>query len=297
MPPLDWLRAFEGAARLGSFTSASAELGLTQAAVSHRVRSLEKHFGVVLFERLARNLRLTELGEAYLPPVRHAFDGLMAATAGLFGPIGERTLVIQAPVSFATLWLAPRLGDFSKAYPGIGLRIVSTIWARAPDEAKADVEIRVGDGRWTGHRAELLAHRPAIIVCRPDLAPEGETAERVAALIKRPLIHVTAHDNAWRRLIAKHGLTAPAVAGVDVDTSIAALELAAAGHGPAIVLDWFAAPLIASGRLVQAVDEPVAMDDSHYLVTPEGPRRPPAEVSIFRAWLFDQARSHQGAHS
>ena len=70
LPPLPWLRAFEAAARHSSFTAAAEELNLTQAAVSHQVRSLEKHLGVTLFERLPRSLRLTEMGAAYLPPLR-----------------------------------------------------------------------------------------------------------------------------------------------------------------------------------------------------------------------------------
>ena len=105
LPPLAWLRAFEASARHSSFTAAAQELNLTQAAVSHQVRSLEKHLGVMLFERLARTLRLTEMGTAYLPPLRRAFDELTAATSGLFGPIGKHTLVVRAPVSFASQWL------------------------------------------------------------------------------------------------------------------------------------------------------------------------------------------------
>ena len=79
------LHAYEAAARHGSFVAAAAELHLSPAAVSQRVRNLEAHLGVQLFERLPRSVQLTEMGRAYLPAVRDIFDDLSAATSGLFG--------------------------------------------------------------------------------------------------------------------------------------------------------------------------------------------------------------------
>lgn len=288
LPPLAWLRTFEAAARHGSFTAAAAELNLTQAAVSHQVRSLEKHLGVVLFERMARNLRLTEMGNAYLPPLRRAFDELTAATAGLFGPIGKRTLVIRAPVSFATLWLAPRLSGFVAVYPDIGLRIASTVWSHTAEEA-VDIDIRFGDGGWTGYQTELIFNRPAVVVCRPDRLPSGRMRDRLAALVREPLIHVTGYEDLWQRLLRRHEQEPPEFRGLDVDTSLVALELAASGFGPAIVLDCFACPFITAGRLALALDETLTIEPSHYLVTQEAARRQRPEAILFRAWLLEQA--------
>src|SRR5262249_45316576 len=109
LPPLTWLRGFEAAARTGSFTGAARALGLTQAAVSYQVRSLEQHLGFPLFERLAHGLRLTDIGRAYLPSLQRAFDEVSASTLGLFGAQGEASLAIRTPISFGSLWLAPRL--------------------------------------------------------------------------------------------------------------------------------------------------------------------------------------------
>ena len=78
LPPMNWLRAFEATARLSSFTAAGEELCLTQPAVSYQVRSLEDRLGFKLFDRKPRNLKLTDMGEAYLPRVQQAFADLAA---------------------------------------------------------------------------------------------------------------------------------------------------------------------------------------------------------------------------
>ena len=107
------------------------------------------------------------------------------------------------------------------------------------------------------------------------------------------LIHVTGYENLWRRLINRYDVEGPAFPGLDIDTSVGALELAAAGHGPAIVLDWFAESYIASGRLAPVLDQPLTIEPSHYLVTAQGARRPRPEAVLFRDWLIDQVRAHE----
>ena len=114
LPNLSWLRTFETAARLGSFTAAGGELGLTQAAVSHQVKALETQLGFSLFERGARSLSLTSMGRAYLPSVRKAIEDLTLSTQGLFGPKVRRSVTLRAPISTAVLWLAPRLKALSE---------------------------------------------------------------------------------------------------------------------------------------------------------------------------------------
>jgi len=95
LPPLNWLRSFEAAARHDSFAAAATELHLTAAAISYQVRSLEGELGFKLFERLPRGLRLTDMGRAYLPSLRKAFDDIAISTAGLFGGAREEKLTIR----------------------------------------------------------------------------------------------------------------------------------------------------------------------------------------------------------
>lgn len=286
LPPLAWLRAFEATARHSSFTKAAAELNLTQAAVSHQVRSLERHLGFLLFERLPRSLKLTEIGAAYLPPVRRSFEDLASATDGLFGPVGNRTLTLRAPTSFVALWLAPRLKRFTERFPDISIRVASVVWAQTHYEEPVDVDLRYGDGNWPGYAVECLMTSDAIAVCRADALEQGEDDDRLVRLTaRRPLIHVTGYEDMWQRLAGSLGIALPRLSGVNVDTTMAALELATAGVGPAIVQQDFAAPYLERGQLVKALDSTLPLKEAHYLVTPEGRQRTTAEATVFIAWL------------
>jgi LysR family glycine cleavage system transcriptional activator len=290
LPPLAWLRAFEAAARHQSFTLAATELNLTQAAVSHQVRSLEKHLGVVLFERLPRSLRLTEKGAAYLPPLRNSFDELAAATAGLFGPVGKRTLSIRGPVSFIALWLAPRLADFRAKWPEISLRISTIVWAPTQQDETSDIDIRFGDGNWPGFRSALILSHRVIPLCVPSMVQGEDDASRLAWVMSRNLlIHDTGYEDLWKKLAQQAGLSFIQPAGINIDTTISALELASAGIGPAIVLERLAHSYITSGRLVKFVDMALPIAEGHYVVQPESQKRPKPEATLFRDWLLEQA--------
>lgn len=294
LPPLPWLRSFEAAARHGSFTAAAKELNLTQAAVSHQVRSLEKYLGFALFERLARTVRLTEMGSAYLPPVRKAFDELASSTAGLFGPLGEQSIWVRAPVSFAVLWLAPRLKQFLDAYPHIDVRLFSAVWADALTDERTEIDIRWGDGHWPGFKAEMLIRSGSVAVIHPDLVKSVGQRARLRDLTVHNLIHVTGYEDLWQRLFRQARFDAPAqLRNLNVDTSLAALELACSGVGPAIVLQCFAEPYIAGGRLASPLEFVVPSEQSHYLLIADSRSRTRPEVMLFREWLLDVARRDQ----
>ena len=81
LPPLAAIRAFEAAARTENFTAAAAELGMTQAAVSYQVKSLEERLGAPLFVREKGRARLTPLGARLVPALSGAFDAIEAAFA------------------------------------------------------------------------------------------------------------------------------------------------------------------------------------------------------------------------
>src|SRR5690606_11512783 len=112
LPPLNALRAFEAAARLGSFAAAARELRVTASAVSQHVLSLERYLGTRLFKRLPRGLVLTALGRTYLPELTAGFDRLAEATVRLrAGDVGG-LLTITALPAFALGWLLPRISRF-----------------------------------------------------------------------------------------------------------------------------------------------------------------------------------------
>jgi LysR family glycine cleavage system transcriptional activator len=285
LPSMVWLRAFEAAARHASFTAAAEELGLTQAAVSHQIRSLEKQLGYPLFERLPRNLKLTDMGRAYLAPVRKAFDELSASTTGLFGPIGETAITLRVPVSFAVLWLAQRLPQFYRAYPKVRVRLHSAIWADAMPADKIDIDIRYGHGSWAGFRSELIFRNPSIPV-----SPVGSRVSRPADIEKENVILIMGLEDYWLRLFEQTGLAMPAHRPIiTVDTSLAALELVAAGFGHTIVQRCFAEPFIAAGRVRRSFDIDLPQDNAHYFLFREDEKALKPEVRLFRDWIMDQA--------
>jgi LysR family glycine cleavage system transcriptional activator len=148
LPPLNALRAFEAAARHLSFTRAADELFVTQAAVSHQVKTLEEHLGIKLFRRLNRALMLTDEGQKYFPDVRDALDQLAQATKSLHKSDTSGVMTLSVMPSFASLWLVPRLQNFTTAYPDIDLRISAD--DKIVDFNQDDVEcaIRYGLGKW-----------------------------------------------------------------------------------------------------------------------------------------------------
>lgn len=290
LPTLTWLRAFEAAARTSSFAAAAVELNLTSGAISYQIRALEAHLGFALFERLPRGVKLTPMGVAYLPPVRRAFEELADSTAGLFGGAERGQIAVHAPVSLAALWLAPRLPQFNAAHPSVGVRLSSVIWDNPVPEETTDLEIRYGAGQWRGYRAELLVNQDIVAVCSPRFLEQVRASGEGTAPVSRYLIHIMGQENLWLKVRqALNAGEAAARLGPTVDTTIAALELAAAGTGCALAHRLFLGGYLATGRLVPALEQRFADENSYFVVTPERPQRVRREVQQFRDWLLATA--------
>ncbi len=150
IPPLNAVRAFEAAARYLNFTHAADELNVTQAAISHQVKSLEQWLGLALFRRLNRAVSLTEEGAQYLPAASQALDGLAGATARLMQSADSRSLTVTTLDSFAAQWLMPRLKHFRVLYPEIDIRILASDERVDFSRHEVDLAIRYGEGIWPG---------------------------------------------------------------------------------------------------------------------------------------------------
>jgi LysR family glycine cleavage system transcriptional activator len=290
LPTLTWLRAFESAARTSSFAAAAAELNLTSGAISYQIRALEAHLGFALFERLPRGVKLTPMGVAYLPPVRKAFEELADSTVGLFGGSERVQITVHAPVSLAALWLAPQLPAFGAANPSIDVRLSSVIWDNAVLDESTDLEIRYGAGLWHGYRSERLLNQNILAVCSPALYQAAQRSGDPAGLLSGRLIHIMGYESHWHKVRQALQLaTAGPSAGPTVDTTVAALELAAAGAGVALAHRIFLGAYFAGGRLLAALPEEFADDSSYFVITPERPQRIGREVQLFRDWLVGVA--------
>ncbi|MGH6929627.1 MAG: LysR substrate-binding domain-containing protein, partial [Dongiaceae bacterium] len=235
LPPLSAVRAFEAAARHGSFTRAATELGMTQAAVSYQVKLLEDRIGAPLFLRLPKRVALSEAGKRLAPPVTEAFQRLEAAFAAM-RETSEAVLSISAIMSFAANWLVPRLGAFQLAHPTIAVRLETT--HRLVDFAREefDLGIRTGHGKWPGLKAHLLMPTEFTPLCGPAVLARAGKLNRPADLLKLPLLDW--RDDWWRQWFALAGIADPTPAPhptVQLESQVMLGQAAMSGQGVAIV--------------------------------------------------------------
>jgi LysR family transcriptional regulator, glycine cleavage system transcriptional activator len=178
LPPLDFLRGFEAAARHLSFTKAAAELFLTQSAVSRQIQALEEFVGVPLFERRHKSLALTEAGQSYLRTVAPALDQLRDATRRLRETRTGHVLTVTTTVSFASMWLVPRLARFRKKHPGLDVRITATHDVLDMEREGIDLAIRDSAVNRAPPGAVLLVGEHLAAVCSPGYLRESRAARR-----------------------------------------------------------------------------------------------------------------------
>jgi LysR family glycine cleavage system transcriptional activator len=258
LPPLEWIRAFEAAARLGSFTAAADEVGLTQAAVSQRIGQLERQLGVALFHRRARAIALTVEGEAWLPHVRHALDGLRDSTEAVFGS-GHKRLTISASQSVIELWLMPRLHRLqSRTRAELSIQ---TLVLGAHDAPQDDViRIRYGTGDWPHpYRARLYAEELA-----PVAAPS--LVERAGPWTAWPRIACAGPRPGWPSWAAAFGIPTTPVPKLRFDTQLSALGAAQAGLGVVLASLPLCADALASGTLVRMDEKSLPHHESYWLL-------------------------------
>lgn len=285
LPPLPAIRCFEAAARLQSFTRAGEELGMTQAAVSYQIKQLEDRVGGRLFLRGPRGVELTESGRRLAPSVTEAFGALRAAFADL-GDSVEGVLTITAVPTFASNWLAPRLGGFQIAHPDIAVRL--DVSGHMVDFAReeADVGIRSGTGQWPGLDAHLLMTSEYTPMVSPRLLATVGPLAQPADLLKLPLIDP--EDPWWMSWFAAAGVAAPDLSRrteMRVGAQNLAAQAALAGHGAAILTPAFYGAELAEGRLVQPFPLVHGSEHSHWLVYLTARRRA-AKIRAFRDWLL-----------
>lgn len=288
LPPLNWLRSFEASARHLNFTLAADELNLTQAAISQQIKGLEAQLGMTLFKRLARRLELTEAGRAYMPAVREAVERLAAATDEIFGEGRGKVITARVNLVFFTTWLAPRLARFTKPNPSINIHFSSNIWLVDQDK-EADIDIRYGKGNWPGYKAYRLTWDELFPVCSPLLLQDEPSIAPELALEKYGLLHVIGYEEGWGYWLRQTGISCvPPSKGMQFDTLITALEMAARGHGFALGRTSLVSEMLSDGRLVAPFKQTVSTSEAFYAVLPEHQYASP-QTQLFLDWILEEA--------
>lgn len=283
LPNLTWLRTFEAAARLLNFTTTGGELGLTQTAVSLHIKALEETLGCKLFLRKPRHLELTEMGKAYALAVRKGIGDINLATVSLFGTDKKQTITVRAPISTASLWLAPRLPAFLKDYPDIKVRMVSTIWASSVADEDVDVDLRLGFGDWPDVKSERISTEMIVPIAASGMSTQIANCSDLA---KGTLIQILGYDDHWEKYFAAHGIDSKETGTrFSVDTTAAALALVAAAGGYAVILQRFAEQAVSAGQQISIVGKPIEVPQSHFLTSTASDTATRPEVELFKDWL------------
>jgi LysR family glycine cleavage system transcriptional activator/LysR family transcriptional regulator of beta-lactamase len=279
LPSLNGLRAFEAAARHGSFVAAGGELHVTQAAVSRMVRLLEARLGFPLFDRRPNGLVLTPQGKALQPSLTAAFDAIAAAAAEVAAMRTTPVLTVGVGPTFAVRWLIPRLGRFNRLHPEIEVRL-ATGGAINPFRDDWTCGILLGHGDWEGYDIEPLFASDLFPVCTAAIA---ERLAEPSDLRRETLLQVAHTPDDWPRWLAAAGVRVRAFGPV-FDNYGMALQAALDGVGVAIGLRPYVEDDIAAGRLVAPFDLAVPKGRTWYLVYRPFRRDVPALVA-FRDWL------------
>lgn len=297
--PLDLLRGFEAAARHLSFTKAAEELFLTQSAISRQVQGLEEALGVPLFQRRHRALLLTDAGQLLHRTVARQLAELRDVVQRIAG--GSRVLTVTTLVSFASLWLVPRLAKFRKAHPDIDVRIAANNEIVDLERDRIDVAIRyVSPDRVPAGTRQLFGEE-VVPVCAPALLRDPKRPLREPADLAR---HVLLHDDPggtkfgpapylqWDVWLEALGLPDLQAAGaVHFSHYDQLIQAAIEGEGVALGRMPLVSQQIRQGKLVTPFERargkaPRATRAYFVLASPSALVRP--EVRQFIDWLMEE---------
>jgi len=296
LPPLASVRAFEAAARAENFTAAAAELGMTQAAVSYQVKSLEERMGAPLFVREKGRVRLTPLGARLLPALSSAFDSIEAAFAS-HREEDDSLLTITTTHTFANTWLAWRLGAFQIAHPELALRMTTSNELIDLRSGEADVAIRAGRGDWEGLEHYELFKSSFTPMASPECIAEieGELGRKLepSDLPAQHLINPS--DDWWMQWFADNGVPVEDGVfrrpGVRLDSQADEGHAAMAGQGFALLTPLLWKGDVAAGRLCVPFPERISTRGWAYWLVYPTERRMVPKVKRFREWLVDEMQS------
>ena len=284
IPSLSALRAFEAAARLGSYSEAARSLNVTHAAIAQHVRHLEDHFGASLMTRNGRAMEVTPEGAELANSLGLAFQKIAEATDRLLKKTDTAALRITTTPAFASLWLMPRIGLFWQANPEIDLEIIPTdklIDIRADN---IDIAIRYGGGSWPGLQADHLMQAGYVAVAHPDYASNATT---ISDLKKHKLFtYGTSHKEAVQWLGSQGFQLDPDDFTFLPDAQLVR-QAALSKRGIAILTTPAVADDIAKGELCNVMEK-ISEEHAYYVLTlPQVIHR---RRDVFKSWILRESQ-------
>ena len=286
LPSLSQLIAFEAVMRHGSVTAAADELHLTQSTVSRLVASLERQLGKPLFTRDRKRLTPTPEAVTYAASVTQGLDVIQRASMGLIANPGGGVLSLSVLPTFATRWLAPRIGQFLSDNPGISINLSTKIQRFSFASEAFDAVIFFGQPDWPdAHHLRLFDER--LTACASPQMLAHHPVAHPSDMAGLPLLQLETRPSGWSAWFAAQGGTPPAVSGMVMDQFSMMIQAAIAGLGVALLPSYLAQPEIDEGRLQPILRAGVPGEGAYWLAWPDRRQGDPA-FARFRTWIADQ---------
>lgn len=282
--PLDvgCLRVFDHAARHQNLTRAAVSLGMTQPALSYRIRQIEEILGVPLFHRRHRGLALTREGEVLQRAVRQGLERLDEAVQSIQQTAATPVVRLVTDFAFATFRLMPLMARFRRKHPEIDVQIVATQSLLPGAENDNELAILFGNRGDMEGEAQLLVPERATTVCSPGFRERHGPFDCPEQLLEVPLIHLEGGEGdrwfTWGSWLAAAGVTDHAPAGsLSFNTYTLAIQAAQSGQGVAIGWHGLIDELLASGTIVKACETTLDSERGYWLLEKSSP---PPEVKL-----------------
>ena len=287
-PPLNCLKGFQAAARLGSFSSAADALHMTQSAVSHQIKTLENYLGQELFLRANRKVVLSDAGRDFLRTTEDCLDIIADGLNRLDQYNKPNQFIVHCSSAFGSKWLLPRLDEFRRAHPLPDIWLYTT--DSEPDLKLEEVHIAIlyGNGHWPGLISRKLISDYVLPFCSSDYPLLQSDTVSVEDLQECTLLHGEQNET-WHSWFSANGFPEiNPVNGPNFTNSALLLQAAVQGQGVALGSMVLADNEVRSGKLVCPIPRAKKANSAYYVVTnPDGLKSQWQEP--FLSWLVQQA--------
>jgi LysR family glycine cleavage system transcriptional activator len=289
LPPLNSVRAFEAAARNGSFTLAAAELRVSQGAVSRHIGCLEQWLQVKLFTRIHRGVELTPQGKAFFSVSKSTLDLLESGAAQLKRSPDENRLRLKLPPTFAMRWLVPRLVRFHALHRNVDVQITTSHASADFEREDVDISIYSWPEPPSGPGYRRLLSETLLPVCAPSLLGRVPPLRKPADLANHVLLCSLNRPADWPAWVAAAGVDQiDGNRGLKFENAALAYQAAIDGLGVTIAQWAFVEDDLATGRLVAPFDLRVPTTHAYFLAT-HPHREKSAPLRAFEAWILNEA--------
>lgn len=289
VPSLNSLIVFEAAGRLGNFTSAGAELGMSQAAVSYAIARLEEQLGTPLFARVNRRVRLTDAGERFLSDVSLGLSHIHRSARTLRSASTGTHVTLSASSAFAAFWMVPRLQNFRDELPDVDLRIQTADRDLNLIDEKLPLGIRGGTPTTLPlYGLDILSPEEVYPVCSPGYVAHFGRPQAVADLLTHRLIHLeepfrpAVTWSEWFESAGIDGRRTPK--GLRINDYVLIIQSVIEGQGIALGWHHLVQRLVETNVLVRLCDHRLRTAANFYIAWPKD-RPMQTNVRRVRDWL------------